>query len=83
MDTTNLRDQNMFSLWCEWKSNYELHRVSQGFLWDHRLQVVLVLLQFQQFQVVQPLPFLHALLEDPATETQVFFCLILDKKRNI
>lgn len=39
--------------------------VIQGFLWVHRLQVVLVLQKVQQFQVVQPLPSPHALLEDP------------------
>lgn len=41
--------------------------VIQGFLWVHRLQVVLVLQKVQQFQVVQPLPSPRALLEDPVS----------------
>lgn len=58
------------------KLNYEPHRVSQGSLWARRLQVVLVLLQLQQFQVVQPLPSPHAPLEDPANRDTRFYLFI-------
>lgn len=46
---------------------YCIAGVIQGFLWVHRLQVVLVLQKVQQFQVVQPLPSPRALLEDPVS----------------
>lgn len=44
---------------------YLIVSLIQGFLWVRRLQVGLVHQYLQQYQVVLPLPSLHALHEDP------------------